>query len=198
MTIAPITIATLGAGVEYDTRDDRYLPRSGTRFLLDAERADRRLGSGADFVRVTAAIDHARPLGPFTFRASARGGYVRGVGGDEVPLAARFQHEGHADLAGYPYGSIGARDGFAHGFDGQGLGRAELELPIAYGISIAGFAGAEVDYTAGAMRALTVNTTAGVSIIWRSPIGPLRFDWAVPLDGPDHAPQFLFGLGSSW
>jgi outer membrane protein assembly factor BamA len=38
--------------------------------------------------------------------------------------------------------------------------------------------------------------SVGVSIIWRSPIGPLRFDWALPLDGERRGAQFLFGLGA--
>ena len=27
--------------------------------------------------------------------------------------------------------------------------------------------------------------------------GPLRFDWAIPLDGPDREPRFQFGLGGT-
>nr|MBA3821855.1 BamA/TamA family outer membrane protein [Deltaproteobacteria bacterium] len=38
--------------------------------------------------------------------------------------------------------------------------------------------------------------SAGVSLIWRSPIGPLRFDWAMPIDGG--RPIFSFGLGGSF
>ena len=38
---------------------------------------------------------------------------------------------------------------------------------------------------------------APVSLIWRSPIGVLRFDWAIPLDADDHAPRFSFGVGGA-
>ena len=40
--------------------------------------------------------------------------------------------------------------------------------------------------------------SAGFGVIWRSPIGPLRFDVAYPLDGADRKPQFLFSLGGAF
>ncbi len=196
------TIAALGAGVEYDTLDERFLPRTGTRLVVDADVADRQLGSDVGLVRVSAALDHARPLGPFTLRLQGRAGYVRGRGGDVVPLSERYQFDGHADLRGYPMSAIGVGlDGVAGGFDGEAYARAELELPVIRraGLSLAAFADAGAGYNADATWGpigATVRRSVGVSIIWRSPIGPLRFDWAMPLDGGE--PQFLFGGGASF
>ena len=46
----------------------------------------------------------------------------------------------------------------------------------------------------------TVRTSVGVGLIWASPFGPLRFDYAVPLTkGPfDRVQQFKFGGGTSF
>ncbi len=45
-----------------------------------------------------------------------------------------------------------------------------------------------------------VRTSVGVGLIWSSPFGPLRFDYAVPITkGPfDHLQQFRFGGGTSF
>jgi outer membrane protein insertion porin family len=46
----------------------------------------------------------------------------------------------------------------------------------------------------------TVRSSVGVGLIWASPFGPLRFDYAVPLTkGPnDRVQQFKFGGGTSF
>jgi outer membrane protein insertion porin family len=202
------TIASLGAGVTYDTLDAPYLPSLGTRVALFGERADRRLGSDHDLMKISASLDHARPLGPFTLRVQGRGAYVRALGPGGVPLSERLQHAGHADVRGYPVDAIGllalpGSDGLAAGADLAATGRLELELPVirSAGLSIAAFADVGARYNAdpswGATGA-TLHRSVGASIIWRSPIGPLRFDWAVPLDREDHHPVFLFGLGASF
>ncbi|HMH99290.1 MAG TPA: BamA/TamA family outer membrane protein, partial [Bradyrhizobium sp.] len=45
-----------------------------------------------------------------------------------------------------------------------------------------------------------VRTSVGVGLIWASPFGPLRFDYAIPLTkGPfDRVQQFKFGGGTSF
>lgn len=198
-----LTIAALGAGIEYDTRDAAFLPTRGTRIALDVEEADRRLGSSVDLVRGRASVEHARPLGPLTLRVSGQIAAVRGRGGDRVPLAERYQH-GPGELPGYDLGTFGlAMDGVSGGADGTALGRVELEVPVLprYGLSIAGFATAAADRNADPMygaTGVTLYRAVGASIIWRSPIGPLRFDWAIPLDGDDRAPRFGFGMGATW
>ena len=60
--------------------------------------------------------------------------------------------------------------------------------------------------TAGTCRGLlydnsnVVRTSVGVGLIWASPFGPLRFDYAVPLTKGqyDRVQQFKFGGGTSF
>jgi outer membrane protein insertion porin family len=198
-------LAGLGAGLAYDTLDQRQLPTRGTRVAIDLASSDHRLGADVDLVRADIALDHARPLGPFRFRVAGRAGYVRGAGGAAVPLSERYQPGGYADLPGYPIGSIGTDlSGLARGFDGEVVARAELELPLIprYGISIAAFAAASAGYNGDPARGpigTEVNRSVGLSLVWRSPIGPLRFDWAIPLDrAHDREPRVSFGVGSTW
>ena len=46
----------------------------------------------------------------------------------------------------------------------------------------------------------TIRSSVGVGLIWASPFGPLRFDYAIPITkGPfDRVQQFRFGGGTSF
>jgi outer membrane protein insertion porin family len=190
-------VATLGAGVAYDTRDSP-LPTRGTHLELFGDVADRELGSDYQLARAGAVLDHARPLGPFTLRVHGHAGFVMSRDPSGVPLAERLQYAGNADVRGFGLGTLGT-----YGSNADAIGRGELELPVfsRVGISVAGFADAGVVYNADAMwgpvgaRAVR---SVGFGLIWRSPIGPLRFDYAFPLDGSVRGCHFLFGLGAPW
>jgi outer membrane protein insertion porin family len=190
-------LATLGVGLEHSTLDAPVLPRRGSRLALFAERADRRLGSDFELWRAGGVVEHARPLGPFTLRLHGHATMVHGRDPMGVPLAFRLQHEGNADVRGYPLDT-----GHLAGDNVEAVGRAELELPLVpkWGISVAGFADAGLRYNTdpawGPERPL-LQRSVGVSLIWRSPIGPLRFDWALPLDGDRRGVRFLFSLGGA-
>lgn len=200
-------IATLRAGLVRDTLDAPTLPRHGRRVELFAEAADPRLGSEHGFVQLGGSFDDARPLGPFTLRLHGHGSYIRSDDPGGVPLAVRLQHDGHVDGRGYPIGSIGTTmwtpaGVVATGDNLEAVGRVELELPVwsRVGLSVAGFADAALRGNTDAAwgpTGLTAFRSVGASILWRSPLGPLRFDWAVPLDATDPTPQFLFSFGGA-
>ena len=46
----------------------------------------------------------------------------------------------------------------------------------------------------------SIRTSVGIGLIWASPFGPLRFDYAVPLTKGqfDRVQQFKFGGGTSF
>ncbi len=188
-------VATLGGGMIYDTLDRHVLARHGSYLHLFAERADRRLGSEFQFDRVGGVLEHARSLGPFTLRLHGHATYIQSRDAMGVPLSERLQSDGYRDVRGYALDSLGST-----GSNLEAIGRVELELPVwrRAGLSIAGFADAGLhrndDARWGPMMS-TVQRSVGFSIIWRSPIGPLRFDVAFPLDGKDRDRQFLFNYG---
>jgi outer membrane protein insertion porin family len=204
-------LASLRAGIGYDTLDDRFAPRRGSRVEAYAEVSDPRLGSDRQLTRFGAALDHARSLGPLTLRLHGRGGYVHSRDSAGVPLSERLQHDGHADLRGYPMGAIDMVPIGGHrlsaGSDLELTGRVELEAPLwqRAGLYVAVFGDAGLRSNADPAYGETgtsVYPSAGLSLIWRSPIGPLRFDWAVPLDRDPNrdawSPQFLFSFGQSF
>jgi outer membrane protein insertion porin family len=203
-------VSAVRAGVIYDSRDRRYAPRRGTRAEVFVERADPRIGSDFDLTRVGASVSHHRRLfGPLILRVSGGASAVWSPSGGVVPLAERLQLEGHSDVRGFGLGSAGPTlfnngEALAAGGNVKAGGRVELELPLIrrLGISATAFYDAAMVRDLDGLGAVGngFNHAAGFGLIWRSPIGPLRFDWAIPLNGPDRfsAPIFLFSLGQSF
>ena len=185
-------LAALRMGLEYDTLDTPVMPRRGTSIGSSIEIADRDLGSQIQMLRTDAWISHHRALGPLTLHL---GGSVSAVS-STTPLSERLQFDGSSDLRGFAIGDLGpiGRNGMSLGGNFKYTARAELEVPLVprLGISAAGFVDAAglVAGTRGWSGAST-----GVGLIWRSPIGPLRLDLAVPLDGG--RPSLVFGLGGN-
>ena len=174
-----LTIVAAGAGATYDTRDSA-IPRRGTRIDVYGEAADPRLGSDVAMWRVRGELAHAEALGPLTVRYAERAEYV----GGDVPRSERLYFGGNRDVRGY---GISDED---RGASLLASGHLELEAPLLPhgGLALAGFA--DTGFSVGETSLL--RRSYGASLIWRSPIGPLRLDYAIPLDGAFRKPRFLF------
>jgi outer membrane protein assembly factor BamA len=182
-------LSSLRAGLSYSTLDHPEMPSRGSAAGAWIEVADRRLGSDVDLAGVHAWASHHRPLGPLTLHLGAK---ASGVTGARVPIAERLYLDGSRDVRGLDLGAIGPDAGARYKL----TARAELEAPLipTIGLSIVGFvdAGTVTD----TLERAVLGYSAGFGILWRSPIGPLRFDWAFPFgEGP---PRFVFGIGSSF
>jgi len=172
------SLRTLRAGLAYATDQ--------TTVGMDYELSDRRLGSDYTFDRMHAWFSHQRPLGPVTLHLAVDATHMLG----DVPRSERRFLDGVADIRGYAPGALAPL-----GATTKVSGRVELEVPLwrRVGLSAVGFADAGA---LGDSQHLASGASAGAGLMWRTPIGTLRFDWAVPLDGG--APRFLFGIGGAW
>jgi len=186
--------AALRAGLEYNTLDAQLMPSRGTRIGTAIEIADRDLGSEIQMIRTDAWASHHLPLGPLTLHL---GGTLSTVS-DGAPFSERLHFDGSRDVRGYAPGALGPIDpqtGRSLGGNLKYTARGELELPLVarFGISAVGW----LD-TGGILAHGTRWSagSAGFGLLWRSPIGPLRIDYAVPLDGGP--PGLVFGLGGTW
>jgi outer membrane protein insertion porin family len=188
-------ISSVRVGIEYNSVDHADAPTSGTLARVTYEVADKRLGSDFSFDRIHAFVAHHRPVGPFTLHLDAS---LTQLGGMSVPRTERLFLDGSSDIRGFLPGALGPVDAFGRPLGGTTklVAHAELEAPISrkLGLSVVGFldAGGIADASG-----TSLGRSVGVGLLWRSPIGPLRFDWAVPLDGAG-PPRFLFSLGGSW
>lgn len=186
--------AAIRAGLEYNTLDQPILPTRGTRIGTAIEIADRSLGSEIQMIRTDAWASHHRPLGPFTLHL---GGTLSTVS-DGAPFSERLHFEGSRDIRGYAPGALGPFDpqtGVSLGGNLKYTARGELEIPLLprYGISAVGWMDAGGILAQGTQWS---GASAGFGLIWRSPIGAIRLDYAIPLDGS--RPGLVFGLGGTW
>ena len=187
-------LSALRAGIEYNDTNDPFWPSRGTRVGTSIEIADRDLGSEIHMMRTDAWLSHHRALGPFTLHASGTLSTVT----DGAPFSERLHFNGNEDLRGYGPGALGPFDpqtGMSLGGSLKYTARGELELPLLKraGISAVAWADAGGILDQGTRWS---GASAGVGLVWKSPIGLVRLDYAVPLDGSK--PGFVLGLGGTW
>jgi outer membrane protein insertion porin family len=154
-----------------------------------------------------------------------QGGHITSWNGD-LRMLDHFQM-GPSLVRGFAPGGIGPRDlvsGTADALGGSMYWGASAELqsplfftPKDYGLKVAVFAdaGSLWDYrgptswpiaVGGTGETLTVSddntirTSVGAGIVWDSPFGPMRFDYAFPLTQGrfDRVQQFRFGGGTKF
>jgi outer membrane protein insertion porin family len=185
------TISALRAGLDYDAVDSQLWPRHGTRAGVMVEHADRRLGSDFELDRAKGWLQHHRGFGPFTLHLGFAGEAVHTRDPRGLPHSERLFLDGSSDIRGYRPGAFAPFGG-----DLKLTGRGELELPLieSIGLSAAGFVDVGGIWDRAGHGAM--GHSFGVGLVWHSPIGTLRFDWAFPGDGEE--PRFLFAIGSGF
>jgi outer membrane protein insertion porin family len=153
----------------------------------------------------------------FSFTGSA--GYIDGWNGDNIRITDRF-YEGGDTFRGFEIAGIGPRDTqFGDSLGGKlyAIGTVEMtiptKLPEQYGIKAALFSDfgtlgivdrAEKINPNTNLPILTVQddlglrASAGISIFWKSPMGPLRFDFSqiIRKDSYDKTELFRFSTST--
>jgi outer membrane protein insertion porin family len=146
-------------------------------------------------------------------------GYIEGWGGDSVRINDRF-YKGGETFRGFETAGIGPRDlnfgrSDALGGKAYAIGTVELMIPTGlpeqYGIKAALFSDfgtlGKLDSkdklnASGVKDPLIVDNmalraSAGVSIFWRSPMGPIRFDFSRVLAKEDYDKTETFKFSTS-
>lgn len=114
-----------------------------------------------------------------------------------MPPSLRFFAGGDRSIRGYKFRSISPRDD-----EGKLTGASKLltgSLEYQYNFTGRWWGAVFVD-TGDAVNDLRINdlkTGAGVGIRWASPVGPVKFDFAVPVNDSEKRNdlQFYIGLG---
>ena len=200
-------ISTVGQTLTYDTRDSKIAPTSGfvTRLATDFA------GVGGD-ARYVKGTWRTRYYYPFTKNwigsIGTELGHVRGLGQD-VRVTDRFVL-GNERMRGFRVGGVGPRDRFtgdALGADTFGIATAELSFPVGlpeeFGIKGALFSDVGTAFGAEGPDSLIIDSkapraSAGVGISWASPLGPVRFNYAIPFlkESFDKPQRFSFSFGT--
>jgi outer membrane protein insertion porin family len=204
----------IGFTVAYDTLDNPLEPTSGFRITHDQDLA----GVGGDifFWRAEGkAVYFHTVYEGVVVMLRGRGGVMTSLNGDDVLVIDRFFHGGES-FRGFERSGIGPRDlsagtsNDALGGQAYALGTAELSfptgLPEAFGLRAAVFADVGTlfwapESSSGATLirdGADVRASVGAGLIWRSPLGPLRLDfaYAVLKEDYDITELFRFSAGT--
>jgi outer membrane protein insertion porin family len=176
------------------------------------------IGGDVNYVKTEADISAYWGISPsWVVTATASTGYISGWGGDPIRINDRF-FKGGNNFRGFETAGIGPRDlstTDALGGNFYAIGTLQLTipngLPEEYGIRTelftdVGTLGALDDrYTVDALGnpdpsivdELELRASAGVSIHWRSPMGPIRFDLSHILGKEDYDKTETFRFSTS-
>jgi outer membrane protein insertion porin family len=190
-----------GYTLRWDHRNDPVNPTRGFYGQVSQDFAG--AGGTVRYVKTVAEGGWYHGFSPsFIFSFTGSTGYVTGWGGDYVRINDRF-FEGGNSFRGFEIAGIGPRDttpGFdqALGAKFYGIGTIEQTfpngLPEQYGIKMAAFAqfgtAGLIDNSARRDRLgnlipairddMNLRASAGISIFWKSPLGPIEIDLADP------------------
>jgi outer membrane protein insertion porin family len=221
----PLITSSVGSALTYDTRNHPQNPTRGLFLTVGTEFAG--VGGDVQYIRVQAEGRGYYPITDnITFVGRVVGGQIEGWGGDDVRLLDLF-YKGGETIRGFGRSGIGPRDldtGDALGGKTYWAATAEVRFPLPLvpeelGMSGAVFADAASLFNAGdTVTNLTqacpgdkstsicladeasIRTSVGVSLIWNSPVGPLRFDYAFPItkEDFDEVQEFRFGASTKF
>lgn len=199
-------LATLGW--THDDRDSFNYPTKGTlqRAVLEAATP----GSTATYYRATYQYQKYFPIAKrWSLLLNGELGGAQGYGGKELPFFKNFYAGGIGSVRGYESGSLGPRDPTTREFLGGNfrvIANAELFMPtpgagtdksfrISAFVDAGNVFGYGEDFKPGNLRYST-----GLGLSWNSPLGPLRFALAKPLNtkSTDKLQRFQFQLGNSF
>ncbi|HTV45250.1 MAG TPA: outer membrane protein assembly factor BamA [Stellaceae bacterium] len=198
--------SSIGQVLLYDRRDDRLDPTSGYYLSLGNDFAG--VGFGVDYVRSKVNFGYYYSVAPeWVLSFTGEAGDIFGWDGQQVLLQDRF-FVGGDNLRGFQDAGIGPRDsvtddalGGQKYYTGSVTLGVPLGLPKELGISGRIFSDfgtlyhleptqitltpAQLATTGGLTPQVedspAIRWSAGVGVSWKSPVGPIRLDLAVPI-----------------
>ncbi|HYE39257.1 MAG TPA: outer membrane protein assembly factor BamA [Ramlibacter sp.] len=199
----------VGQELTYDTRNSRLDPTEGYFVRVQTDLAG--LGGSARFLRtkVGGGIYIPTCSTDWVLSTTAEVGYIVGLGKD-VALNDRFFIGGDT-LRGFRTAGIGPRDlrtSDALGGKEYARGSVEMSFPLGlpedFGIKGYGFTDigtlskSGITGDPGVADERTIRLSVGTGLSWRSPFGPIRVDFAIPIlkESYDRKEIFRFSFGT--
>jgi outer membrane protein insertion porin family len=216
----PQWVSTIGSSLVYSSLDNPKSPHEGLHAELRQDVAT--LPGTADFLRTTGDVRYYHDLGnDVVSLVHAQGGYIMPYGGQTLPLMSSF-FGGPQLVRGFAVNGFGPRD-VTPGTTQDNIGgsrywttSAELQSPIpglppevalkaavfADAGSLWGYRGAtsfpSLSQSLTVADSQQVRSSLGSSLIWDSPFGALRLDYAYPTSkaSTDITQRLHFGVGA--
>lgn len=212
---SPWVKSSISGNLIYNTIDDPKNPHYGIYANLGAEVAG--VGGDAKFYKFTARGSVYQTLSEeldIVGLVSGGAGYIASYGDDNLRVFDHFESNDRM-IRGFEYNGIGPAAARSDGdFDHIGgttyfnaSAEAQFPLPLfpeSLGLRGAVFAdaatlyGSEVSGADPSTTDMKWRASVGVGLLWASPFGPLRLDYAVPVakEDTDEVQEFNFGMST--
>jgi outer membrane protein insertion porin family len=217
----PTITSLVGYTLAYNTLDNNKSPTNGLYAEVKQDFAG--VGGDVDFIRSTADVRTYTEVFPDVVGVlHLQGGHVTSWGGQQIRSLDEFQM-GPNLVRGFAPSGFGPRDLTSPTADALGGSlywgaSAELQTPLYFlpkevGVKLSTFAdaGSLWDYKGPTSWAVTgetltvgdtsaIRSSVGIGIVWDSPLGPLRFDFAeaITKQSYDHTQFFRFSGGTKF
>lgn len=212
---SPWLKSSVSLGLVYNTIDDMKNPHEGIFANVTTEVAG--LGGDAKFVKVTARGSVYQTLSEqldLVGVISGGAGHIQGFGSGDLRIFDHFQSNDRM-IRGFAYGGIGpaapapSDDHLGGTTYFNASAEAQFPMPVipeSFGLRGAVFADAATLYGSKIETALVDQSTVdmqwrasvGVGLMWASPFGPIRIDYAIPVlkEDTDDVQEFNFGIST--
>ena len=190
----------------HDTRNRSIFPTKGARHSLILEAG--LPGSDLEYYKLKYSGSVYRPVSDdITAVLKANVSYGDGYGdSNELPFFENFYSGGIRTVRGFEHNSLGPPDSSddAKGGNLSVNATAEMRFPIPFVTDVKGLQGSVFvdagNVFADEFDAGEVRYSAGVGMTWVSPIGPLTFSYAKPLNAEDDdkVQELQFSVGANF
>ncbi len=197
-------ISSISNEFYYDRLDSRFDPTEGYFLKYGVDVAG--LGGSTRYLRNTIGAGYFLPFfsRDMVLGVSGEAGYIFGIG-ENVRLTDRF-YLGDRSLRGFDFRGVGPRDlGTDDALGGNRMARGTVELrfplgfPKEFGVTGLAFSdfGMLTDIEESGDDIAdegSLRVSVGIGISWRSPVGPVRVEYAVPVVKEDFDREQRFRL----
>jgi translocation and assembly module TamA len=184
-------------GTNFESAVGRALSRAteGYRLSFDLRGASDNLGSDTTFAQLRAKAKWVYSFGDKTrFLARTSLGITAKDSLSDLPASVRFFAGGDNSVRGYDFESLGPRDASGAVIGGSHLIDVSLEIDRLFrdkwAVALFVDGGDAFNDTH-----IKMSTGVGIGVRWYSPVGPIRLDFAHPLDDPDKDFRIHISLG---
>jgi outer membrane protein insertion porin family len=215
----PTLTSSVGYTVNYNTLDDNRSPTQGINASLNQDFAG--VGGDVNFIRSSVDVrDYHEVLSDLVGVLHLQAGTLTGWGSKKLRMLDQFQL-GPSLVRGFAPSGIGPRDvATGDALGGQYFWGSSVEfqyplffLPKEIGVKASVYADAGSLWSYGGPTTFTttsqtltvqdgsvVRSSIGAGLIWNSPFGPLRIDYAFPISKAnyDRTQEISFGGGTSF
>jgi len=177
----------------------RIWPATDNRYGSGWQGAAEPLMSSTSLVQASLQAALVRPFGRTILRGRGEIGTTWVDDFSKLPKSLRFFTGGDTSVRGYAFETLGPENDAGEVIGGRHVMvfSAEAMMPVS-GDDWFGAVFVDSGNAFDSFQEMDLKTGAGVGVRWRSPIGMVRVDIAVPLNAGSRSPRLHLGIGAEF